>query len=772
MMKMLLFVACLSLLISSGKTSKRQVDCKPGVPLYRSVFEPDRFTMVSDEGGQEIALGPRAETWTYTTDFDDDCDIDILAGNGGYVYLLENTGDSSNGRFAAPRKLTTADGTVIDKGYWSGSPVFKDMNGDGLKDLLLSEWAGDLTLISLFINTGTSKQPTFSAPKVLINNNAGGVRFDAADWNNDGLNDLVVGPDRQPFAYYPNEGTASSPIFSSSATNIQDGYTTITQHYPRVVDWRGDGKEYILYSGYYPSSGVHIWTKDPKTGKEEDAVLLGSDAQIGNKVGYRLSSNMADFNGDGLTDLLISGKLAKLVIFWGKDINQVTQHHVDGIAAILSQHITDLGSVMESNDQVCEKLQLHQDALLKIANLPMPESFKEYFFNTLAALVQKYPQYLSRQRFSSTYLAHFSFYTWIIMLEGRDDTRSNRLGLAEVSNHTGSLKDVLVERGVMLIDNDQSSELANRLLRDYVLSLRTEYFWIERISKQCALSGIDGSRYTYRQVRKGGVNVFCNDEHSSTRKHILPGCKVCKTHGNPVGNGLVSVVAHEIGHNFVEYPGVNAKRFLLMKRALQGSPDIFWQDNNRYDSTKTQEHFASKGWFNPGSDNWNSILHAYFNGQFIPEAAQYQYQIITNANPGYVGLTHPQEFFASIAQCFSMDSKMLMDIAVERFLSTPSYKESINQILFLVEYYSLGGGTSRFWMHTHSGNIYYYEVTLERNPKDHIVAVSVPKDVARKVDNPNEAYLVDLPSPHVYRFQVDGDGFVTAIEEYPAYINP
>ncbi|XP_013406572.1 uncharacterized protein LOC106171028 [Lingula anatina] len=134
--------------------------------------------MVKDDGGQTVVLGPRGETWAVATDFDDDCDTDILAGNGGYVYLLENIGDAEKGQFAAPRRLTKADGTTIDMGYWSGAPAFKDMNGDGLKDLLLSEWDGTLTPLSLFINIGTSTEPAFAEPRVLLRTLGGsGISF-------------------------------------------------------------------------------------------------------------------------------------------------------------------------------------------------------------------------------------------------------------------------------------------------------------------------------------------------------------------------------------------------------------------------------------------------------------------------------------------------------------------------------------------------------------------------------------------------------------------
>ncbi|XP_013384889.1 uncharacterized protein LOC106154895 [Lingula anatina] len=393
----------------------------------------------------------------------------------------------------------------------------------------------------------------------------------------------------------------------------------------------------------------------------------------------------------------------------------------------------------------------------------------------MASLVEKHPHYLKRRVFQSPYLVYFSGYMWTILLECRADTVEHRTELAKVTNHTGPLYDTLVGSGILVIDNDASTEEANRMLRDYTASLRVEYFWVERISIQGCIGVIDSKQYHWGWLKKSSVNIFCKAENSGINKASLPGCRVCQTHGNILGNMHISVIAHELAHNSITNLGsvssteaLRARKLILMHRVLKDCPDIMWKENREVDKGATIDHFEAQGWLNADTDNFGVVIKRYFDGKWVPEAANYKYDIITNVNPGVVIVNSPNEYFASIAQCWAQDSKMLLDIAVERFLD--GYKESINQILLLAEYYSVGGDTTRFWMHNKKGDVYSFDVDLERDVKGNIISMSVPKATERDPLDKGGAYLVHLDSPHVYEFSVDDDGFVVKIINFPSYI--
>ena len=125
-------------------------------------------------------------------DLDGDGIGDILSGSyDGDLYFFKGQG---KGEFAAPVKLQR-EGKAINLG--ASSTVFAvDWRGTGRLDLLVGNMPGDLYLIP---NDGTNAMPAYGAPRKL---EAGGQPIRgphhgdaqpvAADWDGDGLLDLIV----------------------------------------------------------------------------------------------------------------------------------------------------------------------------------------------------------------------------------------------------------------------------------------------------------------------------------------------------------------------------------------------------------------------------------------------------------------------------------------------------------------------------------------------------------------------------------------------------
>ncbi len=150
-----------------------------------------------------------------------------------------------------------------------------------------------------------------------------------ADWNNDGLPDLIVGegggayPDAKVRVYL-NEGTAEAPQFSGFVYAQSGGVDLIAPGsgclglFPRVVHWDGDGRKDLLIG---QSDGIVKVFLNNAT-DEAPAFDGGTVLQLGEPgskvdldVGYRATPSVVDWNSDGVKDLVVGAMDSKVHVF-------------------------------------------------------------------------------------------------------------------------------------------------------------------------------------------------------------------------------------------------------------------------------------------------------------------------------------------------------------------------------------------------------------------------------------------------------------------------
>jgi hypothetical protein len=207
-------------------------------------------------------------------------------------------------------QITTisSQGREINLGTHS-HPFVVDYDLDGRKDLLLGTKEGK---IALFTNTGTESSPTFSGYHFL---KAEGKDIDVGthaapfivDYNNDGAQDLLVGNGEGALIYYPNQGSNSKPVFTSSMVfKDADGLTIAVDSYctPCVVDWNEDHKKDIfLGSG---SGELLVYLNQGSDGEPLLSAPLPIEVDgIALEVGSFAAPFVADWNGDEKKDLLV-----------------------------------------------------------------------------------------------------------------------------------------------------------------------------------------------------------------------------------------------------------------------------------------------------------------------------------------------------------------------------------------------------------------------------------------------------------------------------------
>jgi hypothetical protein len=282
----------------------------------------------------------------------------------GFVYFIRNEGTNDKPKYQKPAK-TEAAGNDLEVFGWP-SPNFADFDGDGDLDLLCGEFLDGFTY---FENTGTRTAPSYAAGRRLtlpasVTTGARSAAWKASleakalpgsprpltmdlemitpvafDWNKDGKLDLVVGDEDGRVAYIENTGKFTAdhtPLFlppkyfKQQADEIKCGALAT----PVGFDWDGDGDVDILsgntagYVGFFENlSGKGVAKPKFAAPKNLQAdgktlrIMAGQNGSIQGpaeaKWGYT-TQTVADWDGDGLPDLVVNSILGKVV--WYRNI--------------------------------------------------------------------------------------------------------------------------------------------------------------------------------------------------------------------------------------------------------------------------------------------------------------------------------------------------------------------------------------------------------------------------------------------------------------------
>jgi len=270
--------------------------------FQENLFESPNKIKVDESPGEKFTR-IRSNIWSYV-DYDKDGDQDIIAGvddwgeygwdnaydkngnwtNGplrGFVFLLEN----QNGKYINKGKIL-ADGQPMET-YGAPGPNMADFDNDGLPDIICGEFTDKL---SWYKNAGTISDPKFVKGRFLLDINRDTIRLHvemitpvAVDFDKDGNIDLLVGDEDGRVAYIRNTGRVNNnmPLFESLVYLKQkaDNIKFGALSTPFNVDWDGDGKEDII-SGNSAGNICFIKNIDGKASPMWNApVLLKADGK-------------------------------------------------------------------------------------------------------------------------------------------------------------------------------------------------------------------------------------------------------------------------------------------------------------------------------------------------------------------------------------------------------------------------------------------------------------------------------------------------------------
>lgn len=227
-----------------------------------------------------------------------------------------------------PNNTTSASVTLFPAAFWV------DADHDGVKDLVVTPNAKivseNMSSIWRYKNTGTNALPNFAFQEnnflqnQMIDVGSGSMPI-LVDVNGDGLKDLLVANyfnfkpvlDKESrVAYYRNTGTAENPVFtfvSYNQFNLKDfglGLRVI----PTFGDLDGDGDLDMIVGN--ETGRVHLFTNAAGAGNTMNFTtqsfnLQDEDGAVIN-VGTFSSPCLVDLNRDGLLDLVIGNKNGRM----------------------------------------------------------------------------------------------------------------------------------------------------------------------------------------------------------------------------------------------------------------------------------------------------------------------------------------------------------------------------------------------------------------------------------------------------------------------------
>lgn len=345
-----------------------------------------KFTVGKVLTQNEVPVQMESRSTIYTTaiDWNKDGHVDIIAGEeSGRVSFLKNTGNIVDGvpQFLLPR-FFQQEAKYVDFGALVAPRVF-DWDGDGLADIISGNEMGYIGFIK---NLG-GKTPKWDRPKLLevdgipiriIPNKAlpntetpywGYTTIDVGNWDEDELPDIVVNDHNGNVVYLKNIGSRKMPKLSAPkpievewkgkpqkptwTPGVSKGNELLApwRTSPLIMDFNEDGLNDLLmldYEGY-----LVVYPRSKKEGKlvlghpernfvfpSGDPILLNQ--RTGSSSG-RLKITFADWDGDGLKDLIVSSKPAvdwmknmgmkdgKMVLqYMGRVLSKTLMGHTDG----------------------------------------------------------------------------------------------------------------------------------------------------------------------------------------------------------------------------------------------------------------------------------------------------------------------------------------------------------------------------------------------------------------------------------------------------------
>ena len=288
----------------------------------------DSPRLISDKNYRTLDLDHCIQ-FPCAVDWDNDGMLDILtASEDGYVTFLQNEGTDRHGNifFKKVGRVETNQ-PLIHAGVLPCPAAF-DFTGNGLPDLVVGNSTGELLF---YENCGPPEEP-FLSREVFIEAGGMPVRISAglsgsiqgpsekmfgyscptiADWDGNGIPDLLVSDVTGFHSFYQNSGQVGVPKFNVPRllTFENKPLKTVWRVRPAVVDWLSNGQlHYLTLDENGVLSDFKRYSDTVLVEKKILRWVNGGEMMFTQDVGGgrgRVKLCICDWTGDGLFDIIV-----------------------------------------------------------------------------------------------------------------------------------------------------------------------------------------------------------------------------------------------------------------------------------------------------------------------------------------------------------------------------------------------------------------------------------------------------------------------------------
>ncbi|MEI8211933.1 MAG: tandem-95 repeat protein [Planctomycetota bacterium] len=655
-------------------------------------------------GGIDVDFGQSSTVAPRAIDYDADGRNDILAGANGRILLYRNIGTAYAPVFASGVPLKAA-GTDISIGNGRLAISTVDIDSDGRFDLVATSSQDFKT--RWYRNVGTATNPIFNSAILFkqqdgVNDHiAADLRVEVADWNGDGLADIITGSFDGFFLVAYNIGTPMSPRFAVPTNVIDSRGRTIQGAYnlnPRVFDLNGDGRPEFIDSYNWGNINFRINQGTARLPDLPDSsTLLITDIN-----GVRVDLHpiidgpivdFRDFNGDGILDLISGGELSGTIYL---AYGQSGLDYLTEIETLVSKHPEDLGQFLNSPTNAADQARLKQilgGLYDDVVYWAMPQQ-KELIFERLHHLINSNPKYFKLQTLDLTLqpgIPSLAAQLWLtaLMTNYYDPyTRKaicDAAGFPQLDEPGGAYRKLVQDLGLFLIDNYQSPSGAEAIYQSVRNIPRNVYPGTGLTMNDW----LGAPTYLVRGSLKNNFNGYPDQGYP---EFGFGYDAIAVIGGRGYENQYMTVIHHEIMHDMDAFvsrsPDLYRRWGQMLVRAAgrdkNGTSFIIADPQTGWFSVPlTQEHWRNQGWWN-GTDSWRSTYTDFFNSGL---GKDWNKRGFMRGDIAWF-LDNPQESLATQGNQYWNSGEGRLQVAINRWYQ--GYDTNITEVLFFMDVLSLG----------------------------------------------------------------------------------